>query len=170
MAGLTSETLGIDEPRPVFGSQTEVLHDRIVTDIGGFLLEFRWVADAVVEGAVLPENLMVPGMVFLPLTDRAGHRRGWWKGKQRVEMVGHQQKETAVPAVAFVIKPHRLEQDGGAVRSGEWPLPRVIQAETDVIGFAVGNPRRRAVMQFQLWRKCAGHEWDVHPNREAGAK
>ena len=142
------EALSVDEPGPVFGPRTEAFYDWIVADVGGFLFAFFGVTNAVIEVAFLPKHLVVKRVVFFPFAHGAGHRGRRWKRQERMEVVGHQQKERAVPAEARVVKAHGVEQGGGENRRGERNGLVAIDANAEVEGFAVGNPARRTVVQL----------------------
>ena len=142
------EALRVDEPGPVCGTRTEAFYDGIVADVGGFFFAFFSVTNAVIEVAVLPKHLVVKRVVFFPFAHGARHRGRRWKHQERMEVVGHQQKERAVPAEARVVKAHGVEQGGGENGRGERNGLVAIDAKAEVEGFAVGNPARRTVVQL----------------------
>jgi hypothetical protein len=100
-------------PRPLLLTQAEGFPDRIQPDIRRFLLQVVLIADAMIEEISLPWNAKISGLIGLPFPDHFAQRFVVWKAEQGMQVVGHEQEQSAVPSSLHVIEFGRLQQDRG---------------------------------------------------------
>src|SRR5262249_38870164 len=61
------------------------------------------IAKPMIKKIALPGNVMIPRQILLPFAHRRPHARLARKCNNRVQMIGHQQHQPAVPLKALVI-------------------------------------------------------------------
>ena len=97
-------------PWPVFVVHAESFSHRIEPDIGIGFLEFVMIADSVVEEIVLSLQAHALCLKSFPCCDDCMHGLVIGENQQSMEMVGHQKKEPAMPAIELVVELRRCQQ------------------------------------------------------------
>jgi hypothetical protein len=127
---------------------TDWIHKNVVR-----LLDFSVVIPKpMIKEVSLPGNLVIPSEVFLPFTDGPFHARLARKGDNRVQMIGHQQHQPAVPQKTFVIVDCSRKDDVANSRAAKMIVPLAFAMNGNEKETPLRDPLRHFVWQpFAFW-------------------
>jgi len=108
--------IGAIDPRPVFGAFTKAAANRVHQDVTDFLLFFVMIAQTVVEEISLPIDLRFGGEEMFPVGEDCFHRRFAWKRNDGMEVIRHEEHQSAVPRAFLVVV--RGSGEHGIARAG----------------------------------------------------
>jgi len=152
-AGTARSTSEGYEPRPVVRIDAEIFDDGIAAYVVVFEVGFRVVAQAVVEKVVLPTDAVGFGVEPFPFAHDARHRFLGGERQDRVQVIGHEEKESDVPALALVVVSGGVQQRLAECLVGEGFGEIGSHADADVEACAVGDPRWCCVVESLAERK-----------------
>jgi len=136
-------------PHPILRSLAQSFANRIHQDIAAFLLQFVMVAQAVIEEITLPIHAMFSGDELLPVLDGRCHSRFARERHDSMQMIRHEDAETAMPDESFVIESDRGEHGIASVCAAQLVLARRHAVNGDKEPATLGHPLRNCVRQFR---------------------
>jgi hypothetical protein len=101
--------IGAKNPYPIFGPLAQTFANRIHQNIMRLLFQFVMIAEPMIVKVSLPMHAMLSCHELLPVPDRGFHPRLARERKNGMQMVRHQQTQTAVPEERIMIVFHRRE-------------------------------------------------------------
>ena len=111
----------IDNPRPIFWSATQTRRYGILADVIDFrrpLFASVVVAQTMIKETFLPNDAIPALMKVFPIANHAAHRFITAKCEDRMNMIGHKQKQANVPSLLRFIKARRVKKERPQRRVG----------------------------------------------------
>ena len=103
----------LPHPRPIRFPDAKAFDHRISKDIGRFHLQVVMIANAMIKKVGLPTNAEFPGGISLPIPNYITHGAADRKREQGMSMIGHQEKQPAIPTLVLMVILRRAEQAVG---------------------------------------------------------
>ncbi|HTD66467.1 MAG TPA: hypothetical protein VK846_08070 [Candidatus Limnocylindria bacterium] len=93
-----------DKPRPIFGAFAQTFAHRIHFDVTRLLHQLMMVSHPMVEEIALPRDALAARQKFFPVLHELPHSRFARKGKDAMQVIGHEQSEPTMPDEPLVIE------------------------------------------------------------------
>jgi hypothetical protein len=135
-------------PCPILRALAQAFANRIHQDIAGFLFQFVMIAQAMIEKITLPIHAMFSRDELLPIPDRRLHSWFARKRNNRVQMIGHEHAQAAMPARSLVVEFHGVKHGIASFCAAELVFSRRHTVDGDKEPAALGHPLPDCVRQF----------------------
>jgi hypothetical protein len=140
---LRAFTVAETNERPVFRTRDQFLAGWVLQNVIRLLATALVISQAVLKTITLPVDAEFFGSPFLPFADHSSERfSGGWKGKQGVQVIGHEQEQIGPPQKLLLAVTEGFKQRWRDIRQGELISEALLAIDRDKINLLLRiNPR-----------------------------
>jgi len=133
-----------EDPHPIIGSVAKSSANRSHQDVARFFVYLVLIAQTVIKEIALPIYAMFSSAELFPVLDGCRHSGFTRKRDDCVQMIRHQQTQSAMPNASFMVELHRFEHTIADVCAAQLVLPA---------RHAVNGDEKPTTVGYPLWNR-----------------